>query len=264
MYSTKKYNQPNQILYVLPIFIITICLIGINKVQLPQERMNPRSRSFHPYMFFCSTTVVKHRHDWSTVRQQTHTRTHTHTHTLFWTASLHIPPVCQHVYPVSWSALAVVLTCVSNGRDVSSGGRPNEGNGHYENRGLLVARQEVWAGGRGQGDGDGEGGGSSLVQGLFGGCQQHPDYFAAGTAAVAQAWWTEQMESILCDGVWAVTDKDPHPFLLCSVLSTGRTAGLTSDWARHRTGLLYSSALKFYMLLSLCVCVCVSQIGWAH
>ena len=35
-----------------------------------------------------------------------------------------------------------MLTCVSNGRDVSSEGQPNEGNDHYQNRGLLVAQQE--------------------------------------------------------------------------------------------------------------------------
>lgn len=35
----------------------------------------------------------------------------------------------------------VVLTCVSNGGDVSSEGQPGEGNGHCQNRGLLVARQ---------------------------------------------------------------------------------------------------------------------------
>lgn len=58
------------------------------------------------------------------------------------TVSLHIPPVCQHVYPVSWSVLSVMLTCISNGRDVSSEGHSNAGNGHYQNRGLLVAQQE--------------------------------------------------------------------------------------------------------------------------
>lgn len=59
--------------------------------------------------------------------------------------SLHIPPLCQHVYPVSWSMLAVVLTCVPNGRDVSSEGQPSEGN---QNRGLLVAQQEEGRGRR--------------------------------------------------------------------------------------------------------------------
>lgn len=69
---------------------------------------------------------------------------------VFWIVSLHIPPLCQHVYPVSRSVLAVVLTCVSNGRDVSWQGQSSEGNGHYQNRGLLVAQQEeVWVGGWG-------------------------------------------------------------------------------------------------------------------
>lgn len=71
--------------------------------------------------------------------------------------SLHIPPVCQHVYPVSWSILAVVLTCVSNGRDVSSEGQPNEGNDHYQNRDLLEAQQDF-----GQ-----EGGRSPMLDPLF-------------------------------------------------------------------------------------------------
>lgn len=33
--------------------------------------------------------------------------------------------------------------------------------------------------------------------GLFGGCQWHPSCFPAETAAVNQAWWTEQMEALL-------------------------------------------------------------------
>lgn len=41
--------------------------------------------------------------------------------------------------------LAAVLTCgtslPSSGRDVSSVGQPNEGNGHYQNTGLMVSRQ---------------------------------------------------------------------------------------------------------------------------
>lgn len=48
---------------------------------------------------------------------------------------------------MSHSVLAAVLTCVSNGRDVSSEGQPYEGNSHYQNRGLLVSQQEVWAAG---------------------------------------------------------------------------------------------------------------------
>lgn len=69
---------------------------------------------------------------------------------VFRIVTLHIPPLCQHIYPVSQSMLAVVLTCVSNGRDVSSQGQSSEGNCHYQNRGLLVAQQEeVWVGGRG-------------------------------------------------------------------------------------------------------------------
>lgn len=104
----------------------------------------------------------------------------------FWTVSLHIPPLCQHVYPVSWSMLAVVLTCVSNGRDVSSEGQPSEGTGHYQNRCLLVAQLEVlvrdW------------GSCSPMLDpcsGLFGGCQQHPNCFPAEKAAVNLMGWTD-------------------------------------------------------------------------
>lgn len=50
-----------------------------------------------------------------------------------------------------------MLTCVSNGRDVSSEGQPNEGNDHYQNRDLLEAQQDF-----GQ-----EGGRSPMLDPLF-------------------------------------------------------------------------------------------------
>lgn len=128
-------------------------------------------------------------------------------HTSFWTVSLHIPPHCQHVYPVSWGMLAVVLTCVSNGRDVSSEGQPNEGNGHYQNRGLLVAPQGIRAGGVGSY--------SPMLDpcsGSFGDCQQYANCFSAEVDLMG---WTDGGH-VICRGVWAVTDKALHP-LVCSV-----------------------------------------------
>lgn len=142
-------------------------------------------------------------------------------HTLFWPASLHIPPVCQHVYSVSWRILAVVLTCVSNGRDVSSEGQLNEVNGHYQNRGLLVAQQE---------------GGRPMSWVVWRLSAKHANCFPAETAAVDQTWWAEQMETMLCDGAGAVTDKALHP--LAGSFNT-KHWGLILVCARYKTRHLY-------------------------
>lgn len=42
----------------------------------------------------------------------------------------------------------LVLSCVSSGTDVNSEGQTGEGNGHYQNKSLLVAQQDVRAGDR--------------------------------------------------------------------------------------------------------------------
>ncbi len=164
--------------------------------------------------------------------------------TVFWTVSLHIPPVCQHVYTVSWSMLAVALTCVSNGRDVSSEGQPNEGNGRYQNRGLLVAQQEVWA----------RRGSYSLMldscSGLFGGCQQHPNCFQAETAAVDLMGWTDGGH-IICGEAWAVTDKALRPLIYSVNTEQQASSEAVQDTKVGFCTNVYLFILKLYLCIFL-------------
>jgi len=148
-------------------------------------------------------------------------------HTVFWTASLHILPVCQYVYLVSWSILEVVLTCVSSGTDVSSEGQANEGNGHNQNRGLLVAQQEVWAGYW------------TRVLGCSEAVSSIQTVFPAEAVTVDQSWWPEQMEAILY-GAWAVTDKARCVLrvLLYSSYSFTCKTGLKLYWSFNQTTVL--------------------------